>query len=85
MKQIRIPVIKDSDLQATQLNDGQIEVRETLVDEEGDNYYHRYVVHPGMYTGDRDPRVQTLAQRAHTREVITKYQLAVAERARAER
>ncbi len=73
MERIRTPVITESDLQVIELEDGQLEVRETLVNEAGDKYYHRYVVHPGMATADKDPRVDTLAKRVHTSKVVADF------------
>lgn len=73
MKRTRIYIITDPDLQVTQLEDGHLEVRETLVDEDGDEYYHRYVVHPGMSTENKDSRVNTLAKKVHTSEVVAAF------------
>ena len=73
VKRTRIPIITDPDLQVTQLDDGQLEVRETLVDEDGDKYYHRYVVHPGMDTTEKDARVDTLAKKVHTPKVVSDF------------
>ena len=82
MKRIRTHVITDPGLQVTQLEDGHLEVREVFQDEDGDNYYQRYVVAPGEYTGDRDSRVHILAQRVHTSEVVATYREAEAARER---
>ncbi len=65
--------INDPDLQVTQLEDGHLEVRETLVDADGNQYYHRYVVHPGMHTGGKDVRVDLLAKRVHTPKVVADF------------
>ena len=82
MEDIRTLVITDPDLQVTQLEDGHLEVRETLVNGAGDKYFHRYVVHPGMDTSDKDPRVDALTKRVHTPAVVTKFWEKEAERER---
>ena len=73
MKRTRTPVITDPDLQVTQLENGHLEVRETRIDDDGDTYYYRYVAHPGMYTGDKDARVDALAKRVHTPGVVAAF------------
>ena len=70
MAHTRTHVIQDPDLLVDQLEDGHLEVRESILDEEGNPTYHRYVLHPGAYAGDRDPRVKVLATRVHTRQVV---------------
>lgn len=78
MAHTRTHVIQDPDLLVDQLEDGHLEVRESILDKEGNPTYHRYVLHPGAYAGDKDPRVQVLAQRVHTRDVIGAWEAAEA-------
>ena len=73
MKTRRECILSESDLLVDKLPDGQLEVRELLVDKDGDKYYHRYVVHPGMATEEKDTRVDVLAKRIHTPKVVTDF------------
>ncbi len=80
MAHTRTHVIQDPDLLVDQLEDGHLEVRENILDEDGHPTYHRYVLYPGAYTRDRDSRVQVIAQRVHTRQVIDAWKAAEAAR-----
>ncbi len=75
-------IITDPDLQVVELEDGHLEVREASVDESGNKHYHRYVVHPGMDTSDKDSRVNDLAKRVHTPQVVAAFWEAEAARER---
>ena len=70
MKRTREVSIKETDLLATNLETGQIEVRTLVLDENGDTVYHRHVLNPGANLGNEDPRVRRLAEKIHTPEVI---------------
>ena len=77
MSHTRTHVVQDSDLKVDQLENGNLEVAtviEGVLDSRGGLTYHRYVVHPGMYYGDKDPRVQVIAQRVHTPKVISEWE-----------
>ena len=83
MAHTRTHVIQDPDLKVDQLEDGHLEVAtviEGVLDFRGNPTYHRYVLHPGAYVGDKDPRVQVLAQRVHTAQVISDWEAAEAAR-----
>lgn len=78
MERKRTRVVNDSDLLVDQLEDGHLEVRENVLDEDGKPTYHRYVLHPGAHYGDKDPRVQVIAQRVHTPDVVRSWKAGVA-------
>lgn len=73
MKRTREHIIQDGDLLVTKLEDGQLEVRRVVLDENGDSTYHRHVVSPGQFLGDQDARVKEVAERVHTPRVVASF------------
>ena len=80
MKRIREIVVNDDDLQITKLEDGNLEIRKSILDENGDLVYHRHAIYPGQFLHDEDARVVEVARTVHTRAVIDTWKAVEAER-----
>ncbi len=78
MRRTRRAVAIENDLLITQLEDGHLEVREVYLDDEGEPYYHRYVIHPGMDVTAKSVQVKNIVAKAHTPRVIAAWEAAQA-------
>ena len=70
MKNTRECILFENNLLIDKLPDGQLEIRKTIIDEEGDTVYHRYVIHPGQDVSQEDARIKQVATTYHTPAVV---------------
>ncbi len=81
MERTRTHILSEPDLLVTELENGHLEVRKTLIID-GRPVYHRHVISPGDGDANEEARVKALVRAVHTPQVITTYKAAEAERLR---
>jgi hypothetical protein len=55
-------------------NNGTVQVRQTLIDDKGQESYHRFTIFPGQDVSSQDQDVQNACSKAWTFEVLASWQ-----------